>query len=210
VSDEGSTIRRFNPREHLVRINNRGEYLEVKWRLAWFRDVNPEGTIVTELIELRGEGEKIKGAIFKATVTSGNGGSATGHGSETSNDFGDYLEKAETKAIGRALAALGYGTQFTDDFTMPNPDGSPHVVDAPVERRGGVDGRPGPADAALVVATERQVKFIYALAGEVGLDETALGEWSQELFGSSDIASLSRRDAGVLIDALQRRRNEQS
>lgn len=37
---------------------------------------------------------------------------STGYGSETLSDFRDYFEKAETKAIGRALAALGYGTLF--------------------------------------------------------------------------------------------------
>src|SRR5581483_1538041 len=34
--------------------------------------------------------------------------------SETATDFGDFIEKAETKAIGRALNALGYGAQFTE------------------------------------------------------------------------------------------------
>jgi hypothetical protein len=53
-------------------------------------------------------------AIFKATVSLPTGGKATGYGSETSGDFGDFIEKAETKAIGRALNALGYGAQFGD------------------------------------------------------------------------------------------------
>ena len=44
------------------------------------------------------------------------GGSATGYGSETAKDFGDFIEKAETKALGRALIALGYGTQFAQEF----------------------------------------------------------------------------------------------
>ncbi len=46
------------------------------------------------------------------------GGRATGYGSEAQGDFADYIEKAETKAIGRALAALGYGTQFALDFDL--------------------------------------------------------------------------------------------
>ena len=55
-------------------------------------------------------------AIFRARVLLASGGSATGWGHETAGGFEDYLEKAETKALGRALAALGYGTQFCEDF----------------------------------------------------------------------------------------------
>ncbi len=55
-------------------------------------------------------------AVFRAEVILPNGGRATGYGSEAQADFADYIEKAETKAIGRALAALGYGTQFALDF----------------------------------------------------------------------------------------------
>ena len=46
--------------------------------------------------------------------------------SETMSDFRDYFEKAETKAIGRALAMLGYGTQFA-----PELDEAERVVDTP-------------------------------------------------------------------------------
>ena len=40
-------------------------------------------------------------------------------------------EKAETKAVGRALAMLGYGTQFA-----PELDEGERIVDSPVERKG--------------------------------------------------------------------------
>jgi pimeloyl-ACP methyl ester carboxylesterase len=43
-------------------------------------------------------------------------------------DFADYCERAETRALGRALAALGIGTQFVgQDLTEGD-----HVADAPV------------------------------------------------------------------------------
>ena len=51
-------------------------------------------------------------ARYKATVDDGEGGRATGHGTETAPGFADYVERAETRALGRALAALGIGTQF--------------------------------------------------------------------------------------------------
>src|SRR2546429_1873336 len=115
----------FNPKDHLITIKNRGgaaEYLPVQWRLVWFRQFCPEGEITTELVHLdlekemeeeafvwkNGRSEKImktaKGfAIFRATVKDAKGGVATGTGSESAVSFGDYIEKAETKAVGRAL-----------------------------------------------------------------------------------------------------------
>jgi hypothetical protein len=63
-----------------------------------------------------------------AAVEDGAGGSATGYGTETQADFGDYAEWAETRALGRALACLGFGTQFMgQDLTEGE-----HIVDAPV------------------------------------------------------------------------------
>ena len=70
-------------------------------------------------------------AIFKATVTVPSGGKATGYGSETASDFPDFIEKAETKAIGRALNALGYGAQFGDFQRQEDP-----VPDSPPAQHG--------------------------------------------------------------------------
>jgi hypothetical protein len=117
----------YNPRDNVRQLRGKGggtaDYLDVKDRIRWFRHEHPNGLIVTEALKITDQV-----AIFKATATADmEGGVATGHGSETPGDFKDYIEKAETKAIGRALAALGYGTQFLPD------DGEP-IADAPVER----------------------------------------------------------------------------
>ena len=114
---------KFDPSAHLTDIQGK-DYLEVKWRLAWLRSEQPNAFLETALVD-REDGF----ALFKATVTLPDGGSATGYGAETVSDFGDFIEKAETKAIGRALAALGFGTQFCEDFAE---GGS--VTDAPVAR----------------------------------------------------------------------------
>lgn len=130
--------RAFDPQEHLTSVRGGGRYLPVKWRLVWFRDENPAGSVVTELVQLDRSDPSHGGfALFKATATcviQGPDGTthlatATGHGSETEADFRDYIEKAETKAIGRALGALGYGTEFADDFDLGDA-----IADAPVER----------------------------------------------------------------------------
>ncbi len=211
----------FDPSKYLVRINGRGEYLEVKWRLLWLRNEHPNAVIDTELVRLEREE-----AVFKARVSIPGGGSATGWGSESIGDFRDFVEKAETKAIGRALAALGFGTQFCQDHEFGAANN--WVVDAPVElnardreprrvlrERGAEPAARVNASssgnittaAQLQQATERQVKFIHAIAREAGLDEAELESWSEELYGVG-VNALNRRDASALIEQLQRRRNE--
>jgi hypothetical protein len=143
----------FNPQDHLIDIKNRNGsaiYLPVQWRLVWFREQCPEGTIETEMMhfdpdreteeegyswnqETRRSEKIVKRAngfvVFRAIVTDGKGGKATATKSEKAASFPDYIEKCETGSIGRALAMLGFGTQFTgDEF-----DEMPRIADAPVE-----------------------------------------------------------------------------
>lgn len=115
----------FDPNSHLITLKGKS-YLPVQWRLVWLREQFPHGTISTEIVHLDLE----KGlAVFKAHVEDGIGGIGEGHGSESRADFGDFLEKAETKALGRALAALGFGTQFASEL-----EEGERIVDSPVER----------------------------------------------------------------------------
>ena len=120
----------FDPTQYLSNFDGR-DYLEVKWRLLWMRSQHPDARITTEIVQ---HNEENGFALFRAEVEVPTGGKATGWGSETVRDFHDYIEAAETKAIGRALAALGFGTQFcTDfDFSANARPGRPQVVDAPV------------------------------------------------------------------------------
>lgn len=112
------TGKRFDPTKYLRTIKVRGgtqqTYLPVTARLLWLRADHPDAQLVTEALRL-----DEKSAVFKATVTLPGGAVAVGHGSETAGDFGDFIEKAETKAIGRALTALGYGTEFAEGQDDP-------------------------------------------------------------------------------------------
>ena len=186
--------RPFDPSRHLTHLNGR-DYLEVKWRLLWLRTEHPEAIISTEMVK-----HEAGLALFRAHVGLPEGGSATGWGSETSSDFTDYIEKAETKALGRALAALGYGTQFCEDFDFSEgrSDGDYAVVDTPVHR---------PLRRIREVApraTAPQVKAIYAIARGSHLDEGDMEELCRERFGCPP-ADLSRRQASEFIDALRGR-----
>lgn len=125
------TGKRFDATKYLRTIKVRGggqqTYLPVAARLLWLRADHPDAQVITEALQL---GEK--GAIFKATVTLPSGGIAVGHGSETANDSGDFIEKAETKAIGRALTALGYGTEFAEG--QDDPALAAEMLPAPLPR----------------------------------------------------------------------------
>lgn len=118
----------FDPSQFLTKVG-KADYLEVKWRLVWLRDLHPDAMIETELIS-----RTDKEAVFKATVTIPSGGRATGYASETMGDFRDFTEKCETKAIGRALAALGFGTQFSIDHDFD--EAGRRVADGPVDLAG--------------------------------------------------------------------------
>lgn len=87
-------------------------------------------------------------AIFRATVRDGAGGVGTGTKSETAANFPDFIEAAETGAIGRALASLGFGTQFAPELQEQH-----RIVDSPVTRShapGGNGYRSAPATTSRV------------------------------------------------------------
>lgn len=101
------------------------DYLQVQWRLVWFREEHPTWSINTEYMQVNE-----KEAFARATITTDTGRFiATAHKYEDKVGFPDYREKAETGAIGRALALIGYGTQFCADELN---EGS-RLADSPVE-----------------------------------------------------------------------------
>lgn len=115
----------FNPNEHMMKLKNK-DYLQVMWRLVWFREDHPNWALESNALTIDDDH-----AVFKAIVCDENGvQKSVGHGSESKRDFGDFIEKAETKAVGRALAMLGYGTQFAADEL----DEGERIVDSPVNR----------------------------------------------------------------------------
>lgn len=115
----------FDPNAHMIKLKTK-DYLQVQWRLVWFREDHPDWSINADCLE-----HDQDHAIFKATICDADGvQKSSGHGSESKRDFGDFLEKAETKAIGRALAMLGYGTQFAGTEL----DEGERIVDSPVQR----------------------------------------------------------------------------
>ena len=121
--------RAFDPAAHLSDIKGK-DYLEVKWRLVWFRADHPADSgwsIVTSAEEVTETAARYRAQIIdpEGRVV------ASATKTETKKGFPDFVEKAETGSIGRALALLGYGTQFCGDELH---EGS-RIVDSPVAQK---------------------------------------------------------------------------
>src|ERR1035437_5312714 len=110
-------------------LNLKGkDYLQVAHRIQWFNEVADRFRVVTQFIKLDNEQ-----TIAQAHVTIFNKEgveikAVTATKRETKKDFSDHTEKAETGAIGRALALAGFGTQFA----VSDLDEGSRLADAPV------------------------------------------------------------------------------
>lgn len=102
------------------------DYLVVAQRVRWFREEHPTWTIKTAVTyDL-----KEKWSLGHAIIIDDQGREiANAHKFEDIRGFGDFIEKSETGAVGRALALAGYGTQFAPEF-----DEDERLADAPVDR----------------------------------------------------------------------------
>lgn len=135
--------------DKFVNMGN-GLYLPVRQRIVWMRgepERHPDWSVETELmtfeagtyqgthmVPLGGRMQEVANvtggfAIVHAQVRLPDGRViATGHATERSELFHDFVEKAETAAIGRALAIAGYGTEAAIDLD----EGAGNLADAPV------------------------------------------------------------------------------
>lgn len=103
----------------IVNIHGK-EYQTVALRVATFRHDHPDYSLSTEIV-YRDE----NCVVMKAVISNGDTVLATGHSEEyrTSSSINktSALENSETSAIGRALAALGYGgTEFATADEVAN------------------------------------------------------------------------------------------
>lgn len=174
----------FDPNLYLSKVKGR-DYLEVKWRIAWMRNEHPNAILETDLVshdDMR--------AVVRAKVSLPEGGSATGWGSETSASSETYIEKAETKAIGRALTALGYGTPVSAENDMVEPARQPRMQQQ---------------QSNAYLATPPQRSRILRLANELQLDDQALNGLIHQHTGSN-LANMNKRQASGVIDLLESRR----
>lgn len=137
------------------------EYLEVKFRIVWFREDHPDWSIETEMMSVTQDS-----AYAKATIRDQNGRTiATSHKFENAQGFPDFIEKSETGAIGRALALIGYGTQFCADEL----DEGNRIVDSGIAPKGFVEHFKDAAEAASKFKKEESDERIANDIGEYAI-----------------------------------------
>jgi hypothetical protein len=126
-----SEDKKFNPAVHIEKLPGKGgpkDYLPVAARVLWFREKFPPESgwgIDTTLVD---GGYEKKFAVYRCEIFNPEGQLiASGHNVEDVKGFGDFMQKAETGAIGRALATLGFGTMAALD--------EGEVVDSPIDKK---------------------------------------------------------------------------
>lgn len=130
------------------------DYMLVAHRLQWFVEevpsyhinetflvLNAEETVAQVTINVLNEQGQ---AVKKVMATK----------RETKADFGDFTEKASTGALGRALAQLGYGTQFAQQ----DLDEGDRIVDAPLQSAGSLATATPSAPTGAKVSSFRKKK----------------------------------------------------
>lgn len=145
----------FDPKEHLIKVGGK-QYLPAQARIVWFRDVYPNGAIVSELVTIE------PFPVYKATVMNNDGVIlAVDYGSAQPKAgavwAGREIEKACTAAISRALALAGFGTLFSLEY-----EENDHLADTPQEPRKSQNGKskPRPTFVANPDMWDKMLAFI--------------------------------------------------
>lgn len=126
----------FEPKDYLrkeVTEDGISFYLDTKYRLLWFRMKYPEGKLVKIPKALNKEYATFEVRVYTDKNDAEDNFLANGFASRYKDDgnekFGlNFVESAETAALGRALKDAGFGTQFCD-IALPNDQ---TIVDAGV------------------------------------------------------------------------------
>lgn len=107
-------------------LNLRGkDYLTVPFRIVWFHEEHPDWSIETDIVD-----RTDNSCLSKATIRNETGRiMATAYKFEDQKGFADFIEKSGTGAVGRALAYIGYGTQFCADELAEGE----RLADAPID-----------------------------------------------------------------------------
>lgn len=87
------------------------DYLMVAYRLQWLSDDYDNYTVDTEMVQVTDISAVIRAVVTLLDKEGKVIRKASATKRETQKDFPDFIEKAETGSIGRALAMLGLGTQ---------------------------------------------------------------------------------------------------
>lgn len=173
----------------MIRVQGNKMYLSVAGRLVWFRQEHEDWGIVTAIVEINHEKQY---AIFRTTIYDADGRMrATATKKEDVKGFGDYIEKAETGSIGRALNLCGFGT---DDMDEPPPvNAKPQPMNAkPQQQAPQPATRPAPGEKPSAAAAAEYRRKAANVFGRWAKDIQA--EWQQYIKETYDAGSIEEVD----------------
>ncbi len=149
-----------NLQRYLIRMQGGKMYLPAAYRIVWFRDeLGDDWGIQTALVE---GGHEAGFATVRATIVNEqNRIIASGHKTESKSDFpAGWVEKAESGAVARALALLGFGTQFSPELD----DDGYRPADSPQPRRAYAQKRNGPDNSVSSINSANTVNSVSSSA----------------------------------------------
>lgn len=159
-----NAVEGFNPAEFTRQLpNDDGSmslYLDVKYRLLWFRLHHPDGKIDSQIVHVDDKSAVVCCRLYadKKDADDQFVAKSCAQRYATQEKYGDrYLEVAETAAMGRVLAAAGYGTQFCGNTDLMDDI----IVDSPLEMGDEHENVFSPEDhepGAVVVQTKTVVQ----------------------------------------------------
>ena len=130
MSKPRRTTMPFDPRAHLIQLKGR-DYLPVAARLLWLNEETDRYKIETDILRLEDNFAVVRATVSVLDEAGNPSRSATAIKREDKTHFPDFLEKAETGSVGRALGMLGFGTQFAPEFDEIEAKLEARVVDSP-------------------------------------------------------------------------------
>ena len=174
--------------ETLMGMDIKGKtYIEVNQRIKAFRMVYPEGSIITELVDLENGV-----CTIRAVVKSGDNILGTGFAQEKeSSSFinkTSYIENCETSAVGRALGMCGFGI----DTSVCSAEELMNAIN-------NQDKKPEKKKVEVEYATEEQRSKINSLYDKAPDKlNKALGR-----YGVTNVVMLTKIQAQAIIDRVE-------
>lgn len=153
------------------------DYLQVAHRLIWFNETSERFNVTTDFLLVNDEQTVARAKVEIFNKEGHLVKSATATKRETKKDFPDHTEKAETGALGRCLALLGYGTQFA----IADLDEGSRLADSPVTNtRTAAKSEEKPATPSPVAQGERKISTFRKKKEEVPTTPAAAegDEWN--------------------------------
>ena len=165
--------------ENLKTVDVKGKnYVEVNKRVMAFRELEPNGSILTEIVSLENGV-----VVMKATVSNGEGQIiATGYAYEKESSSyinkTSYIENCETSAVGRALGFCGIGVD-TSIASAEEVANAIHIQEN--------------------LATDAEKKVFMERCKQLGVDYRKIGKQA----GATSMATLTKEQHGKCLIILK-------